>query len=104
MRYFVSLPFARGILFRVRPALQVWAAELSFTPEVLYRSQLKRLPVVGVSRGDAPDADFKTFFTGTKLALWWLPEAVSDYAERNHRSQYLAMWHVELPKVARRRR
>ncbi|CAE7194179.1 dnaJ [Symbiodinium necroappetens] len=41
-------------------------------PESFIRGLGRR--VVVHSRGDAPDADFKTFFTGTKLALWWLPE------------------------------
>ncbi|CAE7300144.1 dnaJ [Symbiodinium natans] len=41
-------------------------------PESFVRGLGRRVAVH--SRGDAPDADFKTFFAGTKLALWWLPE------------------------------
>ncbi|CAJ1343909.1 unnamed protein product [Effrenium voratum] len=41
-------------------------------PESFVRSLGRR--VVVHSRGDAPDANFQSFFLGSKFALWWLPE------------------------------
>ncbi|CAE8725615.1 unnamed protein product, partial [Polarella glacialis] len=41
-------------------------------PESFVRSVGKRVLIQ--SRSDASDVDFQNFFSGTKLAIWWLPE------------------------------